>query len=122
MWALGLIIGTLIGALVAQGSGAFVGGVVGLVAGIIFGLQRKSVKRRVETLESQMLDLESRINALDQRAVTPAAAATSVAAATAAERSRPSCPSRAWFPLPSGAWTSSPSIGQCRCGRSLRPK
>jgi len=111
MWALGLIIGTLIGALVAQGAGAFVGGVVGLVAGIIFGLQRKSVKRRVETLESQMLDLESRIDALDQRGATPAAAATSVAAATAPVAEGVFSGQGLVSAAPSGAaWTSSPSI------------
>src|SRR2546423_3090657 len=81
MWALGLIIGTLIGALVAQGSGAFVGGVVGLVAGIIFGLQRKTVKRRVETPQSPMLDLEARRSALGQTAAAPPPPATPLAPA-----------------------------------------
>ena len=68
MWALGLIVGTLIGAVIAQGAGAFVGAIVGLAIGIVVGQQRKGVRSRVETLESQMLNLESRINALDKRA------------------------------------------------------
>src|ERR1700687_4683980 len=67
MWALGLIVGTLIGAVIAQGAGAFVGAIVGLAVGIVVGQQRKGVKSRVEMLESQMLKLESRINALDER-------------------------------------------------------
>ena len=68
MWALGLIVGALIGAAVAQGTGAFVGAIVGTVVGAVMGHQRTGVKRRVETLESQMSALESRISALDERA------------------------------------------------------
>jgi cytochrome c-type biogenesis protein CcmH/NrfF len=66
MWALGLIVGALIGAIVAQGGGALVGAIVGVAAGIVVGQQRKGVNSRIETLESQMLNLESRINALGQ--------------------------------------------------------
>ena len=67
MWALGLIVGSLIGAVLAQGAGALVGAIVGVAIGIVVGQQRKGVKRRIETLESQMLNLETQISALDER-------------------------------------------------------
>ena len=94
MWALGLIIGTLIGAVIAQGAGAFVGAIAGLAIGIVVGQQRKGVRSRVETLESQMLNLESRINALDQRlpvarGSSPAPASTLAASASASAPAEP---------------------------------
>ena len=88
MWALGLIVGTLVGAIVAQGAGAFVGAIIGVVAGIIVGSQRKGIKRRIDALESQMLNLEARIRAVDERSavargISAAPAATSTASASA---------------------------------------
>lgn len=67
MWALGLIVGAVTGAAVAQGAGAFVGAIIGLVAGILVGSQRKGVRNRIDALESQLLNLEARISALDER-------------------------------------------------------
>jgi outer membrane lipoprotein SlyB len=86
MWALGLIVGTLVGAVVAQGAGAFVGAIIGVVAGIIVGSQREGIKRRIDALESQMLNLEARIRAVDERSavargISAAPAATSTASA-----------------------------------------
>jgi uncharacterized membrane protein len=67
MWALGLIVGALAGAAVGQGLGAFVGAIAGLVAGIVIGSQRKGIKKRLDALEQQMLNLEARIKTQDER-------------------------------------------------------
>ena len=84
MWALGLIVGTLVGAVVAQGPGAFVGAIIGVVAGIIVSSQRKGIKHRIDSLESQMLNLEARIKALDEHAAAPARSSAASASASAA--------------------------------------
>ena len=76
MWALGLIVGGLIGAVLAQGAGALVGAIVGVAVGIVVGQQRKGVKSRIETLESQMQNLETRINALDERSAVARSVST----------------------------------------------
>jgi len=93
MWALGLIVGALAGAALGQSVGAFVGAIVGLVAGIVVGSQRKGVKNRIAALESQMLTLEARVNAVDERSAAPGvlpnapinASASSAAASAPAE-------------------------------------
>jgi uncharacterized membrane protein len=87
MWALGLIVGTLVGAVVAQGAGAFVGAIIGVVAGIIISSQRKGIKHRIDSLESQMLNLEARIRALDEHSA--ASARTSAASASASAAAGP---------------------------------
>jgi uncharacterized membrane protein len=102
MWALGLIVGTLIGAIVAQGGGALVGAIVGVAAGIVVGQQRKGVKSRIETLESQMLNLESRINALDERSAVARSVSTA-AGGTAAPEESASAPVDAYTEAPSPA-------------------
>lgn len=94
MWALGLVVGALLGAAVGQGLGAFFGAVAGLIVGIIVGVQQRSgVKTRIAALEAQLLSLESRVTALDQRGPiasslvsAPATAAPADAAPSAAEQ------------------------------------
>jgi uncharacterized membrane protein len=100
MWALGLIVGALIGAVLAQGAGALVGAIVGVAVGIVVGQQRKGVKSRIETLESQMLNLETRINALDER--------WSVARSVSPEPGSTAAPP-AFSSAPAGAFTEAPS-------------
>jgi uncharacterized membrane protein len=99
MWALGLIVGTLIGAIVAQGGGALVGAILGVAAGIVVGRQRKGLKSRIETLESQMLNLESRINALDERSAVARSVSTA-AGGTAAPSESASAPVDAYTEAP----------------------
>ena len=99
MWALGLIVGALAGAAVGQGAGAFLGAIVGVVVGIVVGQQRKGVKKRIDALESQMLAVEARINALDVRSAAAGgiANATDDISATSAPTSAPT-ESRAEIP------------------------
>src|SRR5450755_1412950 len=111
MWALGLLVGALVGAAVAQGTGAFIGAILGTVIGAVIGHQRTGVKRRVEKLESQMLELESRIAGLDERAavagrISIGPDSTPMASLPAAEAVAD--PSRTWVvpgsvPAPMGA-------------------
>src|SRR5450755_1164458 len=67
MWALGLIVGALAGAAAGRGVGAFVGAIVGLVAGLVIGSQRKGIRKRLDALEQQMMNLEARVKAQDER-------------------------------------------------------
>ena len=129
MWALGLIVGTLIGAIVAQGAGALVGAIVGVAVGIVVGQQRKGVKSRIETLESQMLSLETRINALDERsAVARGSTAPGGTAAPPASASAPAdafteAPSPAWVDTVPGTFSSAERVvvAQVRGGRDRSP-
>ena len=95
MWALGLIVGALIGVVLAQGAGALVGAIVGVAVGIVVGQQRKGVKSRIETLESQMLNLETRINALDEH-WSVARSASTARGGTAAPPASSSAPADAF--------------------------
>jgi uncharacterized membrane protein len=103
MWALGLIVGMLMGAFVAQGGGALIGAIVGVAVGIVVGQQRKGVKSRIETLEAQVLKLESRINAFDERS----AVARPVSTATGSTAGAPASAS-----APAEAFTEAPSPAQ----------
>ena len=105
MWALGLlglIFGALIGAVVAQAEGALIGAMVGVAVGIVVGQQRQGVKSRIETLESQMLNLETRINALDGRS-SLASSVSTAADGTASASASASAPATAFTEGPSPA-------------------
>jgi uncharacterized membrane protein len=104
MWALGLIVGSLIGAVLAQGAGALVGAIVGVAVGIVVGQQRKGVKSRIETLESQMLNLETRISALDERSSVARSVSTAPGGtADPSESASASADAYAEAPLPAHA-------------------
>ena len=130
MWALGLIVGTLIGAIVAQGAGALVGAIVGVAVGIVVGQQRKGVKSRIETLESQMLNLETRISALDERSsvarsvsTAPGGTVASPASASAPADAFTEAPSPAWVDTVPGTFSSAERVvvAQVRGGRDRSP-